>query len=189
MAINNGQDLSSPGTFGLSADQATAELARLNQQYRGARASDMPTNVVDTAVRLEELKADQEFRAKVLRGDAAATQQFRTLTTALANGSEADLALAGVQPDGHIDSGPGASLRDQINAVESMRSSGFDEDVIRQVLSDEPVSRTEKIAAQIRLRNRMNSKEWVAKLLEGDPETVRENRLLSVILSSEVKDD
>jgi hypothetical protein len=189
MAVNNGQDLSSPGTFGLTSDQATAELARLNASYRGPRASDVPTNVVDTAHRLEELKADQAFRTKVLRGDAAATQQLNSLTTALANGSEADLALAGLMPDGHTDSGLGASLRDQINAAESMRSSGFDEDVIRQVLSDEPVSRTERIAAEIRLRNRLANREWAAKLLEGDPDTVKENRLLSVILSSEVKDD
>jgi hypothetical protein len=69
----------------------------------------------------------------MLNGDVGATQQVHMLTGQIAAGSPADLAMANIVPDGHIDSGPGASLRDQISAVESMRATGFDDATIAQV--------------------------------------------------------
>jgi hypothetical protein len=116
-------------------------------------------------------------------------QVFDELTAAIAAGGagDADLALIGHHPDGHVDSGSGATLRDMIAAVPELREAGVSDDVIRQVLEDRPVSRAERALTEQLLRERMGDAEWRQKLMSGDYAVKRENLLMSVILSSRVE--
>jgi hypothetical protein len=199
MALNNGQDIAgllNPGTFSLSPEAATAELARLTAEF-GKQPQPAPDTgptpadrsaAVTARAQLEALKADPAFARRVLAGDAAASAQLNELTTAIAEGSgDADLALAGIHPDQHVDTGSGASLRDQIAAVQPLREAGIDDSVIRQVLEDVPVSRAEYAAAEQLQRQLMGNAEWRARILENDFEAKRQLQLLSVILASRIE--
>jgi hypothetical protein len=202
MALNDGEDVGAlfdRGSFGLNPDQATAELARITVEFNAAPApavDPLPTpadrtKAAEARLRLEALKADPETGRKYLSGDVATRQQIDELTAAIVagGGGEADLALLGVHPDGHIDSGTGASLRDQIAAVAPLREQGIPGDVIRQVLTDAPVSRFEYTAVEQLRRERLNTPEWSAKLMAGDFQTQREATLMSIVLSSRVLEE
>jgi hypothetical protein len=200
MALNNGEDVAAllnPGAFGMSPEAATAALARMTGEYNSA-----PPTVVDPTpkpedrakaaearVKLEALKADSEWGKRYLAGDVATRKTFEELTGAIAagGGSDADLALIGHHPDGHIDSGNGATLRDMISAVPELREAGVPDDVIKQVLEDRPVSKTERAMTEQLLRERMGNAEWRQKLMSGDYAVKRENLLMSVILASRVE--
>jgi hypothetical protein len=200
MALNDGQDIPgtlNPGVWGGGADAATAELTRLTAEYNstpapvvdaGPKPEDR-TKAAEARVKLEALKADPEWGRKYLAGDVATRKTFDELTEAIAagGGGDADLALIGHHPDGHIDSGNGATLRDMIAAVPELREAGVPDDVIKQVLEDRPVSRAERAMTEQLLRERMGDAEWRQKLMSGDYAVKRENLLMSVILASHVE--
>jgi hypothetical protein len=77
-------------------------------------------------------------------------------------------------------------LRDQIAAVGPLREAGIPDDVIKQVLTDAPVSRFEHAAVEQLQRERMNTPEWRAKLMAGDFQTKREATLMSIVLASRI---
>jgi hypothetical protein len=199
VALNNGEDIAAllnPGTFALSPQAAAAELARMTVEYNqapptvaepGPKPEDR-TRAAEARVKLEALKADPEWGKRYLAGDVATRKTFDELTEAIAagGGGDADLALIGHHPDGHIDSGNGATLRDMISAVPELREAGVPDDVIKQVLEDRPVSRTERAMTEQLLRERMGNAEWRQKLMSGDFAVKRENLLMSVILASRV---
>ena len=202
MALNDGQDipgLLNPGTFGMGADAAKAELARLTAEFKSASppAPDpLPTpadrtKAAEARLKLEALKSDPEASRKYLNGDVATKLQFDELTASIAagGGGDADLALLGIHPDGHIDSGAGATLRDQIASVGPLREAGIPDDVIRQVLTDAPVSRFEYATVEQMQRERMGNAEWRAKLMANDYQTKREATLMSIVLASKVVEE
>jgi len=200
MALNNGEDIAgllNPGAFGMSPEAATAALSRMTGEYLNAPAPvaapgpnpEDRTKAAEARVKLEALKADPKWGKQYLAGDVATRKTFEELTEAVAagGGGDADLALLGHHPDGHIDSGNGATLRDMISAVPELREAGVPDDVIKQVLEDRPVSRTERAMTEQLLRERMGNAEWRQKLMSGDYAVKRENLLVSVILASRVE--
>jgi hypothetical protein len=144
--------------------------------------------IVQAARQLESLQADKEWGAKVLAGDRAATAEFTRLMSIVTDASPADLAMAGVVPSGHHDVETGVGLRETISAVADMRALGMGEDVIRQSLEMPPVSREEYRMADLRRRELLSNGEWVKKLQAGDLATKREQRLLSIILASSIRE-
>ena len=199
MALYNSEDVAAllnPGAFGMSPEAATAALARMTGEYinspapvpdAGPKPEDR-AKAAEARLKLEALKTDPEWGKRYLAGDVATRQVFEELTAAIAAGGagDADLALIGHHPDGHIDSGHGATLRDMIAAVPELREAGVPDDVIKQVLEDRPVSRTERAMTEQLLRERMGNAEWRQKLMSGDFAVKRENLLMSVILASRV---
>jgi hypothetical protein len=144
--------------------------------------------IVQAAQQLEALKADAEWGAKVTSGDTQAVKEFKRLTAIVADASPADLAMAGVVPSGHHDVETGVGLRETISAVADMRALGMGEDIIRQSLEMPPVSREEYRMADLRRRELLSNGEWVKKLQAGDLATKREQRLLSIILASSIRE-
>jgi hypothetical protein len=197
MAKHDGADLAAAGTLRsvtreelqAESEAATAALEKMNAEYRGPRASDVPQDAVGSQQRITQLTNDPDFRTRLLDGDPAARKEFQSLTGTIANGSEADLAL-GLKhaPDNWVDSGSGdaARLTDQIKAVEPLRDAGHTDEEIRWVLEDKKVSGREFDAARRLQINRMNNAEWRAKLLAGDPDVTLEFNRISMILASEV---
>jgi len=202
MALNNGEDVAAllnPGEFGMSPEAATAALARMTGEYINSPAPvpDAGPKPEDRAkaaaarLKLDALKNDPEWGKKYLAGDVATRKTFDELTESIAadSGGDADLALIGHHPDGHIDSGTGATLRDQIAAVGPLREQGIPDDVIRQVLTDAPVSRFEYAAIEQLQRERMGNAEWRAKLMANDFQTKREATLMSIVLASRIVEE
>jgi hypothetical protein len=185
-----GEDLR-PHAPQLSPAEATARLAEKTKEYADrAKSSATPTNTVGAQRRIEELKADKAFGARVLAGEKSARaelQGLHELVRADPN-STAALAMAGLQPDGHIEvDNNGASLRDQISAVPDMRAAGLSEEVIAQVLSDAPVSRSEYEKAKA-LRARLRSdQDFTSRVLAKEFEATRISKLISVILASRIE--
>lgn len=199
MALNDGQDIAgllNPAEFGMSPEAATAALAGMTGEYLNAPAPapdpgpkpEDRAKAAEARLKLEALKTDPEWGRKYLAGDVATRKTFDELTDAIAaGGGDADLALLGHYPDGHIDSGNGATLRDMIAAVPELREAGVPDDVIKQVLEDRPVSRAERAMTEQLLRERMGNAEWRQKLMTGDFAVKRENLLMSVILASRIE--
>jgi hypothetical protein len=178
----------------LSPAEATARLAEISKERadRAAKASASSVNTVAAQQRIEALKADKEFGAKYLAGDKAAKAEFdglRELVRADPN-STAALAMAGIRPDGHIEvDNNGASLAAQISAVPDLRAAGLSEEVIHQLLTDQPVSRSEyEMAKAMRVRLRSNQ-DFTSRLLAKEYEATRANTLISVILASRIAEE
>jgi hypothetical protein len=152
-------------------DRAKAELQRLeNDPFHANRALTDP--------------AEQMNRTK-LRGQIAVAEQ--DMAKVLANQLDpVDLAIVGAIPDGWTESGPGAWLRDQVDAVPTLRDAGLSDEAIRQVLSDQKVSRREHDAVAKLHKRKMADPAWCARLLANDHETVRESLLMSAVLAAEI---
>jgi hypothetical protein len=186
----DGQDLR-PHAPQLSPAEATARLAEKTKEYADrAKSSATPTNTVDAQRRIEELKADKAFGARVLAGEKSARaelQGLHELVRADPNATAA-LALAGIVPDGHIEvDNNGASLRDAISAVPDLRAAGLSEEVIHQVLTDQPVSRAEYEAAKALRAKLRTDPDFTSRVLAKEYEAVRAHKLISVILASRIE--
>ena len=191
MAENHGEDIAAlgdRGSFGLAPQQATEALAALNAAYHGPRASDTPHSSAEAQLKLNELAHDKQFADQVMSGNITARETLDRLTEMVASGSPADLALAGVMPENHVNANPGASLQDMIAAIPSMREAGISEDAIRQVLEDRPVTRAEYAMTEQLQRERMNDPEWRNRLLAGDHQAKREFTLMSIVLASQIEE-
>lgn len=194
MALNDGQDIAALLNPGPSPEQATAQLAQMKADFDRqpplpdpAPTPTSPEKLAAAHHRLEALKATPEWADKLLKNDAAARGEFEVLTKTISEGSKADLALLGILPDNYIEvDNAGASLRDQISAIPQLREAGLGNDVIQQVLTDQPVSRAEYLMVQQLQHERMNTPEWRARLAAGDFATKRESLLMSVVLSSKI---
>jgi hypothetical protein len=152
-------------------ERAQAELARRQgDPYHENRALTDPS--------------EQANRSK-LRSQIAVAEA--DLAKALVNQLDpTDLALVGALPDGWVETGPGAWLADQVSAVPSLRDAGLRDEAIRQILSDQTVSKIEYDAVEKLHKRRMADPAWCAKLLANDYDTVRESLLMSAVLAAEI---
>jgi hypothetical protein len=90
MALNNGEDVGAlfdRGSFGLTPDQASAELARMTAEFNSAPPpvpDPVPTpadrtKAAEARLKLEALKSDPEFGRRYLNGDVATKQHSMSL--------------------------------------------------------------------------------------------------------------
>ena len=106
--------------------------------------------------------------------------------------TQSDLAswivAGGDLPEGWVESGQGTSawVRDQISAVPDLRAAGLRDEVLEQILTDQPVSKIEYDAVAQLHKQRMADPAWCAKLLANDHAVVRESLLMSAVLAAEV---
>lgn len=170
----------------LTPAEATAKLAEISVALAPPPPPDKPANAVEASARLDVLKADKTWRENYLAGRVEERREFDALTQLVASGNQADFAMAGIKPEGHIDGGPGAALRDQIAQVPIMRAAGISEGAIRQLLEDRKVSQQEYDAVKQLQTARHGDPDWVRKLLSGDHAAKRESLLMSIVLSSEI---
>jgi hypothetical protein len=170
-----------------------AKLAELTAAYESS-----PQVRLDRAkAELERLESDPFHANKVLTSHAAQSDVARLKSqialaeadfakAAAAELDPVDLAIVGAIPDNWTESGPGAWLRDQVDAVPTLRDAGLRDEVIRQILSDQTVSKIEYDAVANLQKRRMADPEWCKKLLANDHATVRESLLMSAVLASEI---
>jgi hypothetical protein len=171
----------------LTPDEATALLGQMTADHAAANRPPTGTPAIEAHARLAELAADPEWSQKLLDSDADTRREFDRLTALVASGSDADLALAGIMPKNHIDYGPGASLRNQIETVPLLRQMGVNDESIRQLLEGSPVTKAEHALAVQWRDQHMGDAEWRGKLLSGDYDARRELTLASIIMAAGVK--
>lgn len=174
----------------LSAEQAGVELARLSASYQKSQKpppSDDPA--VAASQRLAELQATPGWRDLLFSGNAQANKEFRELSAAAAGARDVDLALASFVPPGHINTGNGPGLQDQIVAVGELRAAGLDEQVIREIFDGVPADGKPYNAATVEyvraLRTqKMADASWAQRVLSGDTAARRELHLMSIVLAN-----
>jgi hypothetical protein len=171
--------------FRATPEQATQALADMSAAYRPAPSA-TPTDAAGARARLAELAANPKWTSDYLNGNTAARQEFEAVTKLIATGSDVDMAIAGLLPEAHVDFGPGAPLRDQAAAVPFLRHLGIGDEAIKQLLSDQPVSRREYQLAEQWRNSHMKNAEWTKRWLAGDHDAAREMTLCSIVLASEI---
>jgi hypothetical protein len=174
----------------LTPEQATAELARLTEQFRGTPPSASPATPAEAQARLDALTRNKDWGEKYLSGNIEARREFASLTEMAAQAEyRLDNVLAGkVEPElmELTSSEHPLSTRNLSSAVESLREFGLSDDVIRQAVTGRPVSAEERRAVEQFRAMRLSNGDWAKKLLAGDHDARRELTLMSIVLSSEV---
>lgn len=170
--------------------QATEHLATLVAEHAAATrppAVAAPTTPAEARARMAALAADPKWSTAYLNGDVEARREFQSVTALIADGNEADLALAGVVPENLVDFGPGASVRDQAKAVPNFREMGIRDEVIREVLEDRTVSQHDHDMAENWRNLRLKDSNFVKQYLSGDGEAVRLMTLANIVLTAAIK--
>lgn len=182
-------EMSADQILAMTPTEAGAHLATMAADFMAATkpaSVAAPTNPTEARARLAELAANPKWSADYLNGDLAARREFQTVTSLIAEGSDADLALAGVVPENLVDFGPGASIRDQAAAVPDFRKIGIGDKAIRQLLTDQPISQREHDLAEQWRHQHLKDAEWTKRWLAGDVAAAREMTLCSIVLSSSI---
>jgi hypothetical protein len=170
-------------------EEATRALAEISRTLRGESPAAGPNDAVAARARLDHLTADAAWRERFMQGDVATRREWQTLTEQIAAGDPVDAVMAGVVPDNtqiDLSSGNAASYSDMAKAVPELRSIGLGDDVIRQVLTDQPVSRAEYSQVKNWHDRVLKDRAFTERYLSGDPEAMRLMTLASVVLSSEI---
>lgn len=153
-----------------------------------AAAPAPPTNAAEAAARLSVLQNDGGWTQRLFAGDEIARAEFFQLTGVVAKGDPVDAIIAGLPPNllggGMADS----SVRELSEAVPFLREAGLADDVIRQVFTDQEVTKQEYDLAVQWKAQRSRDQEWTKKFLAGDGEANREMMLANIILASTIKD-
>jgi hypothetical protein len=155
-------------------------------QQQPATPSAPPANATEARARLDTLIADKDFGAKLVKGEAGANREFRDLSELAAKGEaeRVDVAMAGVMADtpfqdsGHLQN---------IAATKMFRELGIRDEVIRETLTDRPVTQQEHDVVAKWKADRMRDSEYVKKWLSGEGEQAREMMLANIVLSSSIK--
>jgi hypothetical protein len=77
-----------PDVATLTPEQATAELARLTDQFRGSAPAANPTTPAEAQARLNHLTSNREFAERFAKGDVKARREFDRLTQQIASGEQ-----------------------------------------------------------------------------------------------------
>jgi hypothetical protein len=180
-------DLTARGT---PAD-ANAEFSRLQADFAAKQHGELPKNAntpAEARAWLDHLERDPKWSAKLAANDADAVARWKDLTTKIAGGTHADLALAGLRPDGHINVGTGATLESQIKSVPILRDQGLSDDSIRQILEDQTLAPELVQQAKDLYRLRMRNAAWQKALTDKNhpehQETVKNWTSMCGILAS-----
>jgi hypothetical protein len=124
---------------------------------------------------------NREFGAKLLAGDLATRTEFNNLTT-LAAGLEKRPGAEELQAISEKE----ADDRNAASFVRGVRESvDVRDEVLRQAIHDDTVTKAEHDAVQQWLKRHMADPAWSKRLLDGDGDARRELFLASVTLSKE----
>jgi hypothetical protein len=178
-------------------DSQLATPAEKLAEMQAAYESSPQVRLDRAKAELAQLENDPFHANKVLTSHAAQSDVARLKSqialaeadfakAAAAELDPVDLAIVGAIPDGWTESGPGAWLRDMVEAVPVLRDAGLRDAAIRQILSDQRVSQREYNAVTRLQKQRMADPTWCAKLLANDYATVRESLLISAVLAAEI---
>jgi len=91
--MSDGQDMSDPGVFSLTPDQASQKLAEMAAALHGPAPSATPQNAGEARARLQALAGDSKWYANYVRGDQATRAEFDQLTRLASGGEQEPIGL------------------------------------------------------------------------------------------------
>src|SRR5439155_16679015 len=148
----------------------------------------IPTDAAGAVARLNELRESPEWREKWLAGNPREGREYKDLQAIIEKGENAavDKAMAGIMDDapfqqsGHLE---------MVAATQMFRELGIRDEVIREFLTDRPVTRKEHdLVAQWRAE-KLRDSEWVKKYMAGEGLQRREMMIASGILSTSIRQE
>jgi hypothetical protein len=151
----------------------------------------VPATAADARARLDILSKDKGWADRLFAGDVTANREFKDLTALAGSADDTAEAIAGTtSPQPLFETTTGGQLpRRHVNEiVASMREAGLSDGAIGEALNGGKVTRAEMAAAKAFKNMRHGDAEWVKRFLAGSYAERRENMLLSIILTSEIKD-
>jgi len=168
----------------VSARSAAAEaISKPASEYQPV----IPDTPKEAAARLSQIKSDPAWREAYLSGQPRHAKELRELQAIVdKENAGVDKALAGelydspIQPPGHMAN---------IAAAAMLTEAGLRPDVVRQVLTGQPVSRAEYEAAKSRKTELMRDRKFVDAYMANNGPERQALTLLDVILSSRIKED
>lgn len=147
-----------------------------------------PATAAEATARLAELGSDPAWRDSFLAGSAEKGREFRELTALVSSGKpdeKIEAAMIGLTPPGGMSD---YDLTQMTETVAHLRGSGIEDAVIKSALKGDPISREEFRLAEAWRDAHMRDTGWARKLFDGDVEAKRQLGLVSIILSSPIKD-
>ncbi len=154
-------------------------------------AATTPTSAADAQAALNALTADKEWGKALMNGNPAARKQFDDLTRAIANVSNDVLAretTEATDPLAVAVTGKEESPRNLRDAIAHLKTLGLSDAATAEAIKGS-VNSSEIYEECLQLqRSRHGDKEWVKKYLAGDYAAVREQTLMSIVLSGAIRE-
>jgi hypothetical protein len=144
-----------------------------------------PATAAEASGRLEALKADKEWGAKLIAGDAEANREFRELQLKIDSADPADMAA--VAMSGNIGEMPDSRVKLMAETAGMLREIGIREEIIEQTLKGHEVSPDEYKQVEAWKARQMKDPVFVKAYLSGDPEARQKMVLSAIVLSGGIK--
>lgn len=141
-----------------------------------------PATPAEAATRIDRLKQDPAWRDGFLKGGPAQMREYGELQALVAKGDDVDAAMSGVLPD-FAD----AELKQMSGTADMLKSMGFPPIAIRETLSSKEATQADVDRATAWKNENLQSKEFVDRLMRGEPEAARQLMVANIILSSPLK--
>jgi hypothetical protein len=143
-----------------------------------------PTNAAEARIALDGKMVDKEWGAKLFSGDAATTTEYRSLQDLINRPDSTDAVAAAMSSADHggiiQDSGT-VELRGQAGYL---RELGLNELQVKETLEGkEPTAAEVDMAARWKAHS-FKSKEFVTRLMSGEPEARQQLLVANIILTS-----
>lgn len=186
MPSNDGSGTATLGEMIHANSQAASAAAAVAVSKEAPAAPIIPASANEAAARLSELKADPKWRDQFLSGSSTHAKEMRDLQAVVdkEQNTQVDMAIAGklydgIQPGGHLAA---------VGTAEMLREANIgDTAIIKQVLTGGEVTPQEHAAAIARKSELMADAAWTDRYLKGGAAEKREMTLISIVLSSPVK--
>src|SRR5690242_9191373 len=137
-----------------------------------------PTPQQEAQTKLDGLIANPAWGKNLFAGDEATRTEFDMLTRTIAADTPAANAEALVEAT------RGRQFNESVDAFAEQH--GLSAAIADQIKTDRPVTEAEMRAAENWMARHTEDQAWVAKLMKGDVEAVREFATANVILASRV---
>jgi hypothetical protein len=186
---DSGQDLSGAGVYGLTPEQATAELAKLSAALH-APASSTPQNANEARARLQALANDTNWYDRYVRGSQAERAEFDQLTRLAASDGEQEAIglIETVDATQDRDAQPRRAyaalfdgLRENVGGLPQTA-----EDAMRAIDSGEMTDRPtegDRLVARETLERLMRNSAWTKLVLSGDTRANADMNALNRIIA------
>jgi hypothetical protein len=145
-----------------------------------------PKNSAEARAVLDSRIADKDWGAKLLASDGATKteyQQLRALVDSPDPSDRVELAMSGADL-GFL---PDSSIVQMSHVAEMLRDMGFPPTAIRETLSGKEATQADVDMANAWKTENLRSKEYVTRLMSGEPSAARQLMVANLILSSPLK--
>src|SRR5262245_46020716 len=161
----------SQDVFTMTPEQATAELARMTEAYRGPAPTGTPTTPAEAAARLNSLTTDKAWSERFTKGDAATMAEYRNLTQIASQGD----GTVGIETVDSISDSHALPRAGYETLLDGLREQGLPEIAEQQIRNldsggtDRPTS-GDGVAAKAALNRLTRDPAFGKKYLEGEVE-------------------